>query len=113
MLKTVYEKRRELALGILRRGLPEEIRAEDPKGGYMLWVRGGRTGIIEEVRKKCLEKGVAVVGGGIFFTQTPKEACFRLNCARATVEDLARGMETFCEVLTDAAGRNGGRKGRT
>ena len=113
MLKTVYEKRRELALGILRRGLPEGIRAEDPQGGYMLWVRGGRAGMIEAVRQKCLEKGVAVVGGGIFFTQTPKEACFRLNCARATVEDLARGMEIFCEVVTAAAGRSGGRKGRT
>jgi len=69
--------------------------------------------MIEEVRKKCLEQGVAVVGGGIFFTQAPKEACFRLNCARATVEDLARGMETFCEVLTVVAGRSGERKGRT
>jgi len=99
MLKTVYEKRRDLALGILRRGLPEGVRADDPKGGYMLWVRGGRAGMIEEVRKKCLEQGVAVVGGGIFFTQAPKEACFRLNCARATPEDLAKGLETFCGVL--------------
>ncbi|NDB99999.1 MAG: PLP-dependent aminotransferase family protein [Verrucomicrobia bacterium] len=99
MLKSVYQKRRELALGILRRGLPEGVRVDDPGGGYMLWVRGGKAGRIEEVRKKCLEKGVAVVGGGIFFTQTPKEACFRLNCARATVEDLARGMEIFCGVL--------------
>jgi len=99
MLKTVYEKRRDLALGILRRGLPEGVRADDPKGGYMLWVRGGRAGMIEEVRKKCLEQGVAVVGGGIFFTQAPKEACFRLNCARATPEDLAKGLEIFCGVL--------------
>ena len=33
--------------------------------------------------------------------------------ARATVEDLARGMETFCEVVMAAAGQSGGRKGRT
>lgn len=113
MLKTVYEKRRELALGILRRGLPEGVRVDDPQGGYMLWVRGGRAGMIEEVRTRCLERGVAVVGGGIFFTQTPKEACFRLNCARATVEDLVRGMETFCEVVRGSANRTGGRTGRT
>ena len=113
MLKMVYEKRRQLALGILRRGLPEGIRVDDPMGGYMLWVRGGRAGMIEEVRKKCLERGVAVVGGGIFFTSTPKEACFRLNCARATVEDLARGMETFCEVIRHSASRSGGQTGRT
>ncbi|NBT89723.1 MAG: hypothetical protein EBT50_02670 [Verrucomicrobia bacterium] len=74
---------------------------------------GGRAGMIEEVRKQCLERGVAVVGGGIFFTTSPKEACFRLNCARVSVEDLARGMEIFCEVVTAAAGRSGGRKGRT
>jgi DNA-binding transcriptional MocR family regulator len=99
MLKTVYEKRRELALGILRRGLPEGIRADDPQGGYMLWVRGGRAGRMEKVRQKCLERGVAVVAGGIFFTHPPKEACFRLNCARATPEELVRGLEAFCEVL--------------
>ncbi|NCW27629.1 MAG: PLP-dependent aminotransferase family protein, partial [Verrucomicrobia bacterium] len=72
MLKTVYAKRRELAGGILARELPEGYRADDPGGGYMLWVRGGKPGIMEEVRKKCLERGVAVVGGGIFFAAPPK-----------------------------------------
>ena len=99
MLRSVYGKRRELAGGILSRELPEGIRADDPSGGYMLWVRGGRPGLMEEVSKQCLAKGVAVVGGGIFFANPPKEACFRLNCARATPEDLARGVGIFCEVL--------------
>jgi len=99
MLRSVYAKRRELAGGILSRELPEGIRADDPSGGYMLWVRGGRPGLMEEVSKQCLAKGVAVVGGGIFFANPPKEACFRLNCARATPEDLARGVGIFCEVL--------------
>jgi DNA-binding transcriptional MocR family regulator len=51
------------------------------------------------VAKECLSRGVAVVGGGIFFANPPKEACFRLNCARATPEDLARGVGIFCEVF--------------
>lgn len=113
MLKTVYAKRRELAGGILARELPEGYRADDPGGGYMLWVRGGKPGIMEEVRKKCLERGVAVVGGGIFFAALPKEACFRLNCARATPEDLARGVGIFCEVLKTESARSGARKSRT
>jgi 2-aminoadipate transaminase len=99
MLSSVYAKRRELAGGILSRELPEGVRADDPSGGYMLWVRGGRPGLMEEVSMQCLAKGVAVVGGGIFFANPPKEACFRLNCARATPEDLARGVGIFCEVL--------------
>ena len=105
MLRSVYGKRRELAGGILSRELPEGIRADDPSGGYMLWVRGGRPGLMEEVSKQCLEKGVAVVGGGIFFANPPKEACFRLNCARATPEDLARGVAIFCEVLKSVISR--------
>jgi 2-aminoadipate transaminase len=105
MLRTVYAKRRELAGGILSRELPEGIRADDPLGGYMLWVRGGRPSLMEEVSKLCLAKGVAVVGGGIFFANPPKEACFRLNCARATPEDLARGVGIFCEVLKSASAR--------
>jgi 2-aminoadipate transaminase len=105
MLRSVYAKRRELAGGILSRELPEGIRADDPSGGYMLWVRGGRPGLMEEVSKQCLAKGVAVVGGGIFFANPPKEACFRLNCARATPEDLARGVGIFCEVLKSAVVR--------
>ena len=112
MLRSVYAKRRELAGGILSRELPEGIRADDPSGGYMLWVRGGRPGVMEDVSKQCLAKGVAVVGGGIFFANPPKEACFRLNCARATPEDLARGVGTFCEVLKGLAGQTGGRKSR-
>jgi len=105
MLRSVYAKRRELAGGILSRELPEGIRADDPSGGYMLWVRGGRPSLMEEVSKQCLAKGVAVVGGGIFFANPPKEACFRLNCARATPEDLARGVGIFCEVLKSAVVR--------
>jgi 2-aminoadipate transaminase len=105
MLRSVYGKRRELAGGILSRELPEGIRADDPLGGYMLWVRGGRPSLMEEVSKQCLAKGVAVVGGGIFFANPPKEACFRLNCARATPEDLARGVGIFCEVLKSAVVR--------
>jgi len=105
MLRSVYAKRRELAGGILSRELPEGIHADDPSGGYMLWVRGGRPGLMEEVSKQCLAKGVAVVGGGIFFANPPKEACFRLNCARATPEDLARGVGIFCEVLKSVMSR--------
>jgi len=105
MLRSVYGKRRELAGGILSRELPEGIRADDPSGGYMLWVRGGRPSLMEEVSKQCLAKGVAVVGGGIFFASPPKEACFRLNCARATPEDLARGVGIFCEVLKSVISR--------
>ena len=105
MLRSVYAKRRELAGGILSRELPEGIRADDPSGGYMLWVRGGRPSLMDEVAKQCLAKGVAVVGGGIFFANPPKEACFRLNCARATPEDLARGVGIFCEVLKSAVAR--------
>jgi len=105
MLRSVYAKRRELAGGILSRELPDEIRADDPSGGYMLWVRGGRPSVMEAVSKQCLAKGVAVVGGGIFFANPPKEACFRLNCARATPEDLARGVGIFCEVLKSAVVR--------
>jgi DNA-binding transcriptional MocR family regulator len=112
MLRSVYAKRRELAGGILSRELPEGIRADDPSGGYMLWVRGGRPGLMEEVSKQCLEKGVAVVGGGIFFANPPKEACFRLNCARVTPEDLARGVGIFCEVVKTLSGQTGGRKSR-
>jgi 2-aminoadipate transaminase len=113
MLRSVYAKRRELAGGILSRELPDGIRADDPSGGYMLWVRGGRTGLMEEVSKQCLAKGVAVVGGGIFFANPPKEACFRLNCARATPEDLARGVGIFCEVVKTLSCQTGGRKSRT
>ena len=105
MLRSVYAKRRELAGGILSRELPEGFRADDPSGGYMLWVRGGRPGLMEQVSKQCLAKGVAVVGGGIFFANPPKEACFRLNCARATPEDLARGVGIFCEVLKSVMSR--------
>ena len=105
MLQSVYAKRRELALGILLRELPAGVHAEDPKGGYMLWVRGGSTKVMDEVAKQCLGQGVAVVGGGIFFANPPKEACFRLNCARATPEDLAKGVGIFCKVLQAAVGK--------
>jgi DNA-binding transcriptional MocR family regulator len=58
--------------------------------------------------------GFTILGwGGNFYANPPEEACFRLNCARATPEDLARGVGIFCEVLKSELGRTGGRKNRT
>ena len=73
----------------------------------------GKAQVMDQVAKQCLDQGVAVVGGGIFFAHPPKEACFRLNCARATPEDLARGVGIFCEVVKALSGQTGGRKNRT
>ena len=58
--------------------------------------------------------GFTILGwGGIFFANPPGEAFSRLNCARATPEELARGVGIFCQVLKTELARTGGRKSRT
>jgi DNA-binding transcriptional MocR family regulator len=51
---------------------------------------------------------VAFAGGDVFFAEPAAQSCVRLNCAKASEEDLVRGIEILGAVLGslgEASGR--------
>jgi DNA-binding transcriptional MocR family regulator len=92
--------RRELALAAIGRSFPKGTIVRPPRGGYMLWAELPRAVDLAQVRVSARESRVVFADGTVFFTQTPGKSCLRLNCARATEQELVFGLETLGSILS-------------
>jgi len=92
-------RRRELALSALERSFPEDTKVSRPRGGYMLWAELAGSPDLREVRRRAREQRVVFASGDVFFTSTAAASCIRLNCAKASEEELLRGIEILGGIL--------------
>jgi DNA-binding transcriptional MocR family regulator len=92
-LRVRNARRRALALDAVARSFPKGSRVDAPTGGYMLWARLPHRIDFAEARALARQKNVAFAGGDVFFTEPTVQSCVRLNCAKASEEELVRGIE--------------------
>jgi DNA-binding transcriptional MocR family regulator len=92
--------RRELALASIERSFPKGTVVRPPRGGYMLWAELPGAVDLAPVRASARESRVVFADGAVFFTQPPGKASMRLNCARATEQELVFGLEKLGEILS-------------
>jgi 2-aminoadipate transaminase len=92
-------RRRTLALDAVARSFPQGSRVDAPTGGYMLWVRLPQRIDFAQARVLARRENVAFAGGDVFFAEPAAQSCVRLNCAKASEEDLVRGIEILGAVL--------------
>ena len=95
--------RRELALAAIERAFPKGTVVRPPRGGYMLWAELPRAVDLAPVRVCARAARVVFADGTVFFTQPPGKTFMRLNCARATEEELVFGLETLGGLLSSGA----------
>ncbi|MHA3773031.1 aminotransferase-like domain-containing protein [Verrucomicrobiota bacterium sgz303538] len=98
-LRVRNKHRRELALEAITRSFPEGTTVIPPNGGYMLWAELPHPVDLGEVRQRAREQRVVFAAGGVFFPAPPDKSYLRLNCAKATEEELVSGMEALGAVL--------------
>jgi len=95
-LKQRNAARRSIGLEAIARAFPEGTKVEAPTGGYMLWA-GLPPGVdMAKLREAARAEGVVFSAGQAFFaTPTPGTPVnfMRINCAKASETDLARGLE--------------------
>ena len=94
--------RRTIALDAIARSFPAGTRVTPPRGGYMLWAEMPRTLDLAAVRDAARAERIVFAGGAVFFTQPPEKTCLRLNCAKATEEELLHGLTTLGAILRTA-----------
>ena len=68
----------------------------------MLWAELPRPVDLGPVRSAARESRVVFADGAVFFTQPPGKTCMRLNCAKATEQELVFGLETLGGILSSA-----------
>ena len=94
--------RRMIALDAIARSFPAGTRVTPPRGGYMLWAEMPRTIDLAAVRDAARAERIVFASGAVFFTQPPEKTCLRLNCAKATEDELLHGLTTLGAILRTA-----------
>ncbi len=91
-LRTFYGARRRLAREAVLRAFPEGTEVSAPVGGFVIWVRLPEGLDLDAVHAGAMASGVSFCHGGVFFAGAPDRPCMRLNCAKASEEELVRGI---------------------
>lgn len=99
-LRARNHHRRELALDAIRRSFPAGTDVIPPSGGYMLWAELPLTVDLGKIRQRAREQRVVFAAGGVFFPAPPERSYLRLNCAKASEEELVSGLETLGKILS-------------
>lgn len=102
-LRTRNARRRSLALDAIGRTFPERTRVALPRGGYMLWAELLQAVDLVKVRKRARDQGVVFAAGDVFFANKPATSCLRLNCAKASEDELVHAIQVLGHVLCEEA----------
>ncbi len=100
-LRERNQRRRELGSAAVAGSFPLGTRVTAPRGGYMLWAELPHRTDLAEVRRRAREQRVVFAAGSVFFTAPPERDCLRLNCAKASEQELVRGLEVLGAILRD------------
>lgn len=85
-------RRRAIAREAIARAFPAGTEVSGPSGGYMLWARLPDAVDLAKVRERARAGGVVFCAGDVFFPSEPPGKFMRLNCAKASEEELVRGL---------------------
>ena len=96
--------RRTLALETIRATFPPGTRVDVPAGGYMLWLKLPPGVQVNAVREQARAAGVVFASGSVFFAAPGGEGNMRLNCAKASESELARGLGILGNVVRACTG---------
>lgn len=95
-------RRRQLALDAIARTFPAGTAVNPPRGGYMLWAQLAHGYDLQTVRDTAKAQRVVFGAGPVFYTQPQATSSLRLNCAKATEEELVSGLEALGAILRES-----------
>ena len=103
-LRSLYKRRRDVALAALSRYMPEGVQWTHPAGGFFLWLHVPESVFAQDVKRMALERGVLVAAGGGFFVNTADGAHnLRLTYSCASPNDIEEGIKILAEVIEELA----------
>ncbi|MEM6820885.1 MAG: PLP-dependent aminotransferase family protein [Verrucomicrobiota bacterium] len=98
-MKKICYRRRSIVRNAVEAYFPKNTLVSNPQGGFLLWAVLPTWICLEEAAQASLSKGVSFARGEVFLTGKPKQACMRLNCAKASEDELAKGIEILGKIL--------------
>jgi 2-aminoadipate transaminase len=99
VIRSVYQRRRDIMLDSMSSTFPEGVRWTRPKGGLFLWVTLPEYMKATEILPAAVENKVAFVPGSPFFPCGGGENTLRMNYSNATDDGIREGMDRLGKTL--------------
>ena len=102
-LRSLYKKRRDVALSALDQYMPSDVGWTHPAGGFFIWLRLPKSVFAQDVKRLALQQGVALAAGeGFFVNPSEGEHRLRLAYSCAAPNDIATGIRILAQVIQSA-----------
>jgi 2-aminoadipate transaminase len=98
-MRKVYRSRLEAMEEALEKNMPESTTWTRADGGMTLWVTLPPGFDAGELLIHSRERGILFLPGRYFYSQHPQPNTLRLGFASVDEKRIARGIETFCDLL--------------
>src|SRR6266704_1488830 len=102
-LRSLYKKRRDVALAALGQYMPSDVKWTCPAGGFFIWLSLPVNVFAQEVKRLALQEGVLVSAGeGFFVNPGDGEHNLRITYSCAKPEDIEAGIRILAQVVERA-----------
>jgi 2-aminoadipate transaminase len=91
--------RRAFALSAIECAFPSGTKTWAQRGGYMVWAELPGLVDLAKARDLARKEHVVFAAGTVFFPAPTERSYLRLNCAKASEDELVRGLEILGAVL--------------
>lgn len=98
-IREVYRHRRDVMMQKMKEHFPEEVKYTYPDGGLFTWVVLPEYMDSKKMFLECLDKKVAYVPGGSFYSNGGVNNCFRMNYSCSTDDKIEEGIKAIAEVI--------------
>jgi DNA-binding transcriptional MocR family regulator len=100
-LRKEYQERKQMIQDSLKAHMPVEIKWNEPRGGFYIWLKLPVTMKSSDIFNTCLKKGVVFVTGRTFDPQNVKDDRLRLSFSNMPKEDIDQGIRILAEAIRE------------
>ncbi|XP_043472014.1 kynurenine/alpha-aminoadipate aminotransferase, mitochondrial-like, partial [Leptopilina heterotoma] len=108
-IQNFYRQRRDMMLAAIEKHLTGLAEWTIPNAGMFFWVKiTVLDDVYEMVMKQCIDQGIYVLSGHIFYADDKKKCQnIRLCYSYATKEEIEKGLSLLAKIIKDESAKNG------
>jgi DNA-binding transcriptional MocR family regulator len=101
-LRGIYKRRKDSMVSAIRKYFPEEIKWDEPQGGFYMWLKIPPQLDLISILKTSIEKGAVFVVGKTFDPDGIDNSHFRLAYSHTPEDKIEKGIKILGDVLKEA-----------
>ena len=98
-IRKEYAGRKQLMQEALKKYMPEEVRWNEPEGGFYFWLRLPEHVDATEILKESIDKGAVFVTGKTFDPEGKRNNYIRLAFSNMDKNDIDKGISIIAEAF--------------